>query len=261
MSAGNLRVIFDEDAALYDRARPTYPDALLRDLAMLADIGPGARVAEIGPGTGQATLALSAAGARVVAVELGPSLAARLRDKVAGLPIDVVVGAFEEWPLPDYPFDTVAAFTAWHWLDRGTRARKAYDALRPGGTLATVTTSHPLGGTEQFFADVQDCYVRWDPDTPSAIRLQRASEMPPAIDEIDDSNLFEPAIRRRYQQDIRYTTSAYLDVLRTYSGHRALRPDLRAGLLACIGELLDTRYEGAVTKCYLYELRVARRRP
>ncbi len=171
MSTGELRAIFDEDAALYDHARPTYPTSLFHDLMKLADIGPGSRVVEIGPGTGQATLALSATGARVVAVELGPSLAARLRDKVAGLPVQVVVGAFEDWPLPDQPFDTVAAFTAWHWLTPDIRARKACDALRPGGALATVTTTHVRGGTEEFFADVQDCYVRWDPDTPSAVNL------------------------------------------------------------------------------------------
>ena len=260
MSAGDLRAIFDEDADLYDRARPTYPSPLLRDLATLTDIGPGARVVEIGPGTGQATLALAEAGAYVVAVELGPSLAAGLRRKAAGLPVEVIVGAFEEWSPPEQPFDTVAAFTAWHWLDPATRAHKVHDALRPGGALATVTTTHVLGGTEQFFADVQDCYVRWDPDTPAALRLAPASEIPAATDEIDDSELFEPATRRRYAQDIAYTTSAYLDVLKTYSGHRALPTDLRAGLLGCIERLIDTRYEGAVTKRYLYELRVARRR-
>ena len=260
-STERLRAIFDEDADLYDRARPTYPTSLLRDLEIVAGIGPGARVVEIGPGTGQATLALAAAGAQLVAVELGPSLAARLREKVAGLPVEVVVGPFEEWPLPDEPFDAVVAFTAWHWLDQGSRARKAYDALRPGGTLATVTTEHVLGGTEQFFADAQRCYMRWDPATPAAIRLLPASEVPPAIDEIEKSDLFGAATRRRYEQDIRYTTSAYLDVLRTYSGHRDLPPDLRAGLLGCIGQLIDTRYGGSVTKRYLYELRVAQRRP
>ena len=261
VSTEPLRAVFDEDAALYDQARPTYPSSLLRELGDLAGIGPGARVVEIGPGTGQATLALAASGAQVVAVELGPSLAARLRDKVAGLSVEVVVGAFEEWPLPDEPFDAVAAFTAWHWLDPQIRARKAHDALRPGGALATVTTTHVLGGTEQFFADVQDCYERWDPETPPGLRLAPASEIPPAIDEIDDSDLFEPATRRRHQQDIRYTTQGYLDVLRTYSGHRKLPPDLLAGLLGCIGQLIDSRYSGEITKRYLYELRVARRRP
>jgi SAM-dependent methyltransferase len=261
MSGPNLGAIFDEDASLYDKARPSYPESLMNDLAELAGLGPGARVAEIGPGTGQATLALAATGAHVVAVEFGPALAARLRRKVAGLGVEVVVSAFEDWQPPAEQFDTVAAFTAWHWLSPQVRAAKTYTALRPGGTLATVTTMHVLGGTERFFAEVQDCYVRWDPDTPVALQLSPASEVPQERDEIDESDLFEPAVRRRYHQDITYTTDAYLEVLRTYSGHRALPDDLRTGLLACIGQLIETRHNGSITKRYLYELRVAKRRP
>jgi SAM-dependent methyltransferase len=261
MSGRNLGAVFDEDAELYDKARPGYPDSLMNDLAELAGIRPGARVAEIGPGTGQATLALAATGAHLVAVESGPSLAARLQRKVAGLGVEVVVSAFEDWQPPAEQFDAVAAFTAWHWLSPEVRAAKTYAALRPGGTLATVTTMHVLGGTERFFAEVQDCYVRWDPDTPVASQLLPASEAPDERDEIDESELFEPAVRRRYHQDITYTTDAYLDVLRTYSGHRALPAELRTGLLACIGQLIDTRYHGSITKRYLYELRVAKRRP
>ena len=65
----------------------------------------------------------------------------------------------------------------------------------------------------------------------------------------------------RYEWQQTYSTAAYLDVLRTYSGHRALQADLRAGLLDCIAQLIDTRYNGAITKRYLNELRVARLRP
>jgi hypothetical protein len=49
-------------------------------------------------------------------------------------------------------------------------------------------------------------------------------------------------------------------VLQTYSGHRLLPADSREGLLACIADLIDTRYRGTITKRYLTELRVARSR-
>lgn len=48
--------------------------------------------------------------------------------------------------------------------------------------------------------------------------------------------------------------------LLTYSGHRALRPDARTGLFDCITHLVNARFGGRVTKRYLTELRVARRR-
>jgi SAM-dependent methyltransferase len=261
VSDDGLRAIFDQDADLYARARPRYPFDLFVDLGGLADVGPGARVVEIGPGTGQATGVLAARGAHVIAVELGSGLAAVLRRELADASVDVVVSAFEDWPLPREPFDTLVAFTAWRRLDPAVRTAKAATALRPGGALATVTTSHVLGGTTAFFADVQDCYERWDPSTPPGLRLPPADEVPPDFDEVDDSEVFRPAVRRRYQQDVAYTTSSYLDLLSTYSGHRALRAERRRGLLTCIAELIDRMYGGTIIKRYLYELRVARKQP
>jgi SAM-dependent methyltransferase len=255
-----LRKVFDEDADLYTRARPGYPAALFADLAALTGLRPGARVLEIGPGTGQATFALAGLGARVTAIELGPELAAALRRR-APAGIDVQVGAFEDWPLPAEPFDVVASFTAWHWLDPAVRSSRVAAALSPTGSLATVTTSHVRGGTEAFFDAAQDCYRRWDPATEPGVLLQTADAIAPATDEVDGSAAFRAAVRRRYRQDISYSTAGYLDLLNTYSGHRALTPERRAGLLSDLGKLIDERFGGTVTKSYLYELRVAGRRP
>jgi len=255
----HLRTVFDEDAELYDRARPRYPAELFDDLLDLAALGNGCRVVEIGPGTGQATLPLVARGCSVLAVELGASLAATLRRRTAGLPVEVVVGAAEDHPLPAAAFDAVAAFTSWHWLPPVRRLSTAHEALRPGGSLVTVRTEHVLGGTEQFFADAQRCYERWDSATEPGLRLLPAEEVPPALDEVDTSELFAPAVRRRYHQDVAYSTDSYLDVLHTYSGHRALDQDRRTGLMGCLRQLIDSRYAGAITKRYLYELRVAQR--
>lgn len=259
MPADSLRGGVDKDPELYDRARPGYPPTLFDDFAELTGLGPGARVVEVGPGTGQATTALVARGAHVVGVELGPGLAAVLQRRLAGAPVKVVVAAFEDWPLPTEPFDVLAAFTAWHWLDPAVRTAKAAALLRPGGALATVTTAHVLGGSEAFFEEVQRCYERWHSSTPAGLHLPALDAVPPAVDEVDGSALFLPAVRRRHEQDVTYSTRGYLEVLSTYSGHRALTPVQREGLFACIGDLLDRRYGGTVTKRYLYELRVARR--
>jgi 16S rRNA (adenine1518-N6/adenine1519-N6)-dimethyltransferase len=58
----------------------------------VAGVGPGSRVLEIGPGLGSLTLALAAAGASVVALELDHRLAALLPSTVEGLPVEVVQG-------------------------------------------------------------------------------------------------------------------------------------------------------------------------
>ncbi len=256
-----LRVTFDAAAERYARARPGYPPALFDDLVALAGLRPGARVLEIGCGTGQATLPLAERGFNIVAVELGPALAAVARRHLARFGnVEVRVSAFENWPLPAEPFDLVLCATAFHWLDPAVRISKSADALRPGGALAVISTEHVAGGTAPFFVDVQSCYERWDPATPPGLRLQPADAIPVQSEEIDRSVWFEPASVRRYAWDQPYTTRTYLDVLLTYSNHLALPPLARAGLLACIANLIDARYGGAITKRYLNLLHVARRR-
>ncbi|MFE6177145.1 class I SAM-dependent methyltransferase [Streptomyces sp. NPDC056464] len=254
---------FDEDAELYDRARPGYPPELYDDLRELAGAVPGSRVLEVGCGTGQATVPLAERGCRITAVEAGPQMAAVARRNLAGhAGVEVVTAEFERWPLPQEPFDTVVSATAFHWIDPAVRVAKAADALRPEGALAVVRTQHVRGGTEEFFVEVQRCYERFDPATTPGLR-------PPASTDFDGSDhaqevardgRFGPTVYRRYERDLTYSTADYLELLRTYSGHRALPNAARDGLLGCIAGLIDGRYGGRVTKRYLLELGVSPRR-
>jgi hypothetical protein len=58
-----------------------------------------------------------------------------------------------------------------------------------------------------------------------------------------------------------YSTAQYLDLLLTYSGHRALPAAQRSGLLNCISGLIDVNHGGRIVKRYLTELRLAERLP
>ncbi|MEV1021898.1 methyltransferase domain-containing protein [Streptomyces sp. NPDC050264] len=254
-----LRRTFTEDAGLYDRMRPGYPPRVYDDLADLAGAGPGCRVLEVGAGTGKATVPLAGRGCRIVAVELGRAMAAVARRRLAGHPdAEVVVAEFETWPLPPLPFDLVLAATSWHWIAPRVRVAKAAAALRPGGSLATVSTHHIKGGTEPFFAASQRCYEHFDPTTPPDITLRPASEIPQDEEELVTSGRFEPAVFRRYEWDATYTTQQYLDLLSTYSGHRDLAPVARAGLYESLAGLVDGRHGGRITKRHMTELRPAR---
>jgi SAM-dependent methyltransferase len=258
-----LRDTFDEAPELYDRVRPGYPEAVFEDLTTLARLRPGSRVLELGCGTGQATVPLAARGLEVVAIELGAGLADVARRNLAAFPrVDIVNAAFEEWPLPPASFDAVVAATSFHWLDAEVRLAKVADALRSGGALAIIATHHVAGGDGPFFAEVQRCYETWMPGTVEGLRLPDASEVPHHDDDdFEASGLFTEAVFRRYERDLTYSTREYRDLLLSYSGHRALASDAREGLLACIGELIDTRFGGRIAKRYMTELMVAYRRP
>jgi 23S rRNA (adenine-N6)-dimethyltransferase len=77
---------------------------------IVADAGvrPGQLVVDVGAGTGALTGHLVAAGAVVVAVELHPGRAARLRSRFDGAPVTVVCADALTFPWPRRPFRVVA---------------------------------------------------------------------------------------------------------------------------------------------------------
>jgi len=260
----DLRTTFEQAPDLYDRARPRYPDAVFEDLAELAELSCGARVCEIGCGTGQASLPLAERGYRLTCVELGTQLAAVAVRKLARFPHAEVVNAdFESWRPENADFDAVVAFTSFHWIDPAARYAKPASLLRRGGALAVVATHHVLPADgDPFFASVQEDYEAVVPDDP-----QTAEGPPPppeAIvdlgDEIEATGLFRDLGARRYVWDLTYTADEYIDVLSTYSGHRALDEERRNALFERIRRRIATRPGGRVRKTYLALLNVARSR-
>ena len=257
-SRGELRATFDEVAELYEKARPAYPEELFDDLAELAALQAGARVLEIGCGTGQATRSLARRAYEVTCVELGERLATVARRALAGFDrVRVVQADFDVWEPGETPFDLVFAATSWHWLEPATRWTKAAAALEPGGALAIVTTAHVLpDGGDRFFADVQDVYEaagegRMSMPRPEVVEDERG--------EIEASGCFGEVAVRRYLVEVAYSADEYVDLLDTYSGHRAMPEDKRSALYSELRRRIEARPDGRVRKAYLFILNLARR--
>jgi SAM-dependent methyltransferase len=249
-----LRHSFDADPQRYDRIRPRYPAELVDDLLALGHVPAGGRVLEVGPGTGQLSVGMASRGVRLTAVELGTGLAAQLRRNLSAWPTaHVEVAPFEEW-LPPEPFDLVVAATAWHWLDPAVRLARAVAALRPGGCVALLTTTHVNGGDEQFFVEAQDCYLRFDPQTEPGFRLP---EQAPVDTELASSSAFSDVVRREHRMETRYSAAEYVELLRTYSSLARLSDDGRDGLLSCLASLIDRHYSGSISMVYAFALTVA----
>ena len=78
--------------------------------ALVSDAGVAPRdlVVDVGAGTGVLTRALADAGARVIAVELDPRLAAQLRRRFDGRKVDVLEVDARHWRWPREPFAVVS---------------------------------------------------------------------------------------------------------------------------------------------------------
>lgn len=248
------RTTFDEVAELYERVRPTHPDALIDDVVSLASLQPRSRIVEIGCGTGKATLPLAGRGLRITCVELGASLAAVAQRKLALFPgVHIVNADFETWE-PERAYDAAVAFTAFHWLPPEMRYVKSADVLRTGGSLAVAMVHHVLpDDADPFFVEVQADY--------QAVSLGGEPPGPPeAVDgfgtEMAESGLFRHIAERRSQWDVEYTADAHVDVLNTYSDHRLQDDATRDRLFDLIRARIGDR---RVRKTYLATLDVAER--
>jgi SAM-dependent methyltransferase len=252
-----LRQTFGSVAEQYDRARPTYPDAVFDELAELAELEPGSRVLEIGPGTGKATAELARRGYAVTGVELAPELAAVARRNVPEA--EIVVGDFESWEPGEADVDAITVFNAFHWIAPNVRYAKPVRLLRPGGALAVVGAPHVLPADgDRFFAEVQEDY--------DAVVPHPDNGPPRPPDEIEgwaadwiDSGCFVRVEERRHLQAIRYTADEFVAVLGTFSDNLALPEQQREELFRRIHARIEARPGGSVTKHHLVVLTVGYR--
>ena len=255
-----LRQTFDRAAERYNRVRPEYPEALFDDLIALAGLAPGDQLLEVGCATGKATRPLARRGFRITCVELGAELAAAARENLAGFPVEVVRGQFEDWQ-PAEPVSLVYAATAWHWIDPGVRYRRAWQALRPGGHLAVWATEHvfPDGG-DPFFREIQDIYDEIGEGLPPGTGRPRPGELADDRAGIEASGLFEVTAVRQYDWERVYSAERYIELLSTFSGHLAMADWKRRRLYGEIRRRLALRRDHSVRRHWGAVLQVARRR-
>ncbi|MGO8946326.1 MAG: class I SAM-dependent methyltransferase [Ktedonobacterales bacterium] len=246
---------FDSVATYYDAYRPGYPSQVVDDVLEMAHIGRGSRVLEIGCGTGQLSVPIAQRGAMLTAVELGPALADIARRHLSLFPAATVeVGKFEEWPAPTQPFDAVVCANAFHWLDPTIRFAKSAQLLQPDGVLAIVHPHHVKGGTAGFSSAMQPYYVQWGlSDTPT-FEAPDPADLPPMYPELDQLALFTDVRRHRFEFLVEYSSESYVGLLHTDSLVLSLDASARNGFLSDIGHLIDTHYNGHVSKKYVHEV-------
>ena len=235
------RFVFDEVAELYDRARPSYPDALIGDVISQAGIRPPARILELGGGTGQATEAFARRGFPLICLEPGVRLAALARKRLAPYStVEILCSTFEDWPCPKEPFDLVVSAQAFHWLDRAVRLQKAAQALRPGSYLA-VFGNKPVPGNGPTHAAIEAAYLLYAPSLMARLPGTGSSaEGVPLETQIEESPWFVNVTVRYYPWWCDYDASTYIELIQTQSDHRLLPSHELRALVSAVREAIES---------------------
>jgi len=228
---------FGTDAERYERARPSYPDALIERIATSS---PGPDVLDAGCGTGIAARQFQAAGCRVLGVE--PD--ARMAEVARRLGVEVDVSTLEAWDPAGRQFDAVVAAQAWHWIDPVAGAAKAARVLRPGGRLAVFW--HVLQLPPDIAEAFAEVYERVLPQAPVNLRwmsgppeVAYAPMLAKAADGFRTAGGFSDSEEWRFDWERTYTRDTWLDQLPTIGLLTRLPQDQLAELLEGVGAAVD----------------------
>lgn len=255
--------VFNEISEAYHTARPSYPKQLVEDLIKETGLSSNSNVLEIGIGTGKLTESLVKRGLNITGIELGERMASTAEKNLSAYEgVEIVVGNFNQHNFSSEAFDAVIAATSFHWLEAKTRVLKISDILRSGGSVAIIDTRHVDAGADGFPVASQKCYRKWNSNTPENYRL-------PSPDEVAKEgfrrkeeflNQFDNFFERSYFANVFYTSEMYVKLLTTYSDVIAMDEQNRLGLLKCIGDLIDSDFGGRITKSYLWQLFIAKKK-
>jgi hypothetical protein len=186
-----------------------------------------------------------ARGLRVHCLEPSDEMGAILRAKGA----DVETTLFEDWPATT-GFRLVYAAQAWHWVRANNRYERAASALEPGAVIA-LFWNQPRELEGALGEAVAAAYDAFAPETrggsPSHWNLDTTlTELEPNFVGIE---------KRVFPWSLRYTTSEYLELSRTWSTTRMLAEERRARLLHAVanaivdnGGVVNVEYD---VQCYL----------
>ncbi|WP_214404861.1 class I SAM-dependent methyltransferase [Pseudonocardia lacus] len=231
---------FGVDPRRYDRARPSYPPALVERILSTV---PGPDVLDVGCGTGIEARQFRAAGATVLGVDPDERMAAYARSTG----VDVEVATFEDWDPSGREFDAVVAGQSWHWVDPVVGAAKAARVLRPGGRLAVF--AHVFAAPPAVSGAFAEAFARVAPDSPfaaaaassagrSALETYRAGFVTFA-DGMRRAGGFAEPEQWSFEWEQSYTRDQWLDHLPTTGALTRLPADALARVLDAVGTAVD----------------------
>jgi SAM-dependent methyltransferase len=238
---------FGTEAERYDRARPSYPAALVDRIVAAS---PGPDVLDAGCGTGIASRLFQAAACQVLGIDPDP----RMADLARAGGLEVEVAKLEDWDPAGRTFDAVVAAQAWHWVDPIAGAAKSAAVLRPGGRLAVFWNAFGLPpALREAFGEV---YRRAVPGSPLGGFFARPavdaylSMCATAADGMRAAGGFGQAEQWRFDWERPYTRAQWLDVIPTLGGQSQLPAPVLGELLAGMGAAIDA-VGGGFTMAYV----------
>jgi SAM-dependent methyltransferase len=246
-----LRTSFDAVASLYDEVRPGYPDAIIDAIVELSRLPVEGRILEVGCGTGQITRPFARRGYAILALELGPALAALAAEHLRPYPqVRVLPVAFEDWHVEPGAFDLLLSAQAFHWIDPAFGLARASEALKPHGAIALVWHLDRSEHSD-FYQATRPLYERFLPSDAQRSHVDTLEQHTTRYHvALSQSQAFTGLTTIRHPWQRQYTGPQFLKLLQTFSNHQALPEPAKSqffqgmeAALARFGNVVTRHYE------------------
>jgi len=230
---------------------------MFQDLFRLLPSHPA--ILEVGPGTGQATRDLLSRGATVHAIEIGPAMAAKLREALPSPALTITIGDFEEVDVEGPGFDGVFSATAYHWISPKAQVDRPVSVLKPGGVVAIVDLNQVSSSDDKgFFAAAQPIYERYGEGHVGPPPPERNAVDPPIHRVLRGDPRFLNVEIRAYDWNQTYSAADYRKLMLSYSSTQMMTPPARQGLLDDMENFVRRQFDNQVTRPIVVTLTTAR---
>lgn len=236
-----LKNTFSKVVNDYDYGRPTYPVELYEKICEFSGINQGADILEVGVGTGQATDRFIGKGFHLDLLEVSEEQVRFLTEKYKehnGVMLHR--GYFEEFA-SEKKYNLIYSATAFHWVNSEIGYPKAYEMLKPGGTMAVFwqmssVTYHDTG----IFLGLNEIKKKYLPEESLGFDeegIQKVKEK--RIKQIQSGGCFSEPQIFEYRWIDEYDSNRYATLVNTYSSTQLLEDDVREKYLQEIKNYID----------------------
>jgi len=155
----SLKTRFGSVESAYSAFRPSYPEALFRQIMDSVPV-PYGKALDLGAGTGLSALPLAGWFKQVVAVEPDPQMAAKLY----GLAPEIEVHQCSVEELEEVPesFELITSGNAFYWMKGEVVINKIASWLRSGGILAVYRYGFPAAPLSVQEIVLAELKLHWD---------------------------------------------------------------------------------------------------
>lgn len=210
---------FDKVAKIYSDGRPGYPNEVYQIIDSYTGFSSESSLLEIGAGHGIATQEiLNFWDSKLCSIEPGNSLLKIATSNISeNRNVSFFNCTFEDFQTNEV-FNGILSATAFHWIEKSIKYRKAAELLTDDGFLILYWNNYSIA-EESSYQSIQKIYDKYHFDNSNSIDIRELQKLKiqKRQNEINESIYFTIVGHHEISNDLVYSKERYIKLLKSFS--------------------------------------------